>query len=266
MKMDKQMWIVIAAVALLTVVGFFAFQNMAEDDTTEPPAEENLAEDEKAAENEESESTQTPKEDHTAVQHSEYQGEIAPEFSSEDLLKPPSTNWITHGGDMYNRRYSTLEKINTSNVADLKLEWVTSLGSGLEFKYSAEATPLVYDGIMFNITGADVVQAMDATTGEIIWEYVPQLADGLDTACCGWIRRGVGLGDGKVDVGLLDSRLVALDQKTGIVVWETTVDDWEKGYTITAAPLYHDDKVYIGVAGGEYGIRGYLAAYDADMG
>ncbi|WP_096270289.1 PQQ-dependent dehydrogenase, methanol/ethanol family [Paucisalibacillus globulus] len=264
--MDKQMWIVIAAVALLTVVGFFAFQNMAEDDTTEPPAEENLAEDEKAAENEESESTQTPKEDHTAVQHSEYQGEIAPEFSSEDLLKPPSTNWITHGGDMYNRRYSTLEKINTSNVADLKLEWVTSLGSGLEFKYSAEATPLVYDGIMFNITGADVVQAMDATTGEIIWEYVPQLADGLDTACCGWISRGVGLGDGKVYVGLLDSRLVALDQKTGKVVWETTVDDWEKGYTITAAPLYHDDKVYIGVAGGEYGIRGYLAAYDADMG
>lgn len=260
------MWIVIAAVALLTVVGFFAFQNMAEDDTTEPPAEENLAEDEKAAENEESESTQTPKEDHTAVQHSEYQGEIAPEFSSEDLLKPPSTNWITHGGDMYNRRYSTLEKINTSNVADLKLEWVTSLGSGLEFKYSAEATPLVYDGIMFNITGADVVQAMDATTGEIIWEYVPQLADGLDTACCGWISRGVGLGDGKVYVGLLDSRLVALDQKTGKVVWETTVDDWEKGYTITAAPLYHDDKVYIGVAGGEYGIRGYLAAYDADMG
>lgn len=264
--MDKQMWIIIAAVALLTVVGFFAFQNMAEDDTTEPPAEENLAEDEKAAENEESESTQTPKEDHTAVQHSEYQGEIAPEFSSEDLLKPPSTNWITHGGDMYNRRYSTLEKINTSNVADLKLEWVTSLGSGLEFKYSAEATPLVYDGIMFNITGADVVQAMDATTGEIIWEYVPQLADGLDTACCGWISRGVGLGDGKVYVGLLDSRLVALDQKTGKVVWETTVDDWEKGYTITAAPLYHDDKVYIGVAGGEYGIRGYLAAYDADMG
>lgn len=260
------MWIIIAAVALLTVVGFFAFQNMAEDDTTEPPAEENLAEDEKAAENEESESTQTPKEDHTAVQHSEYQGEIAPEFSSEDLLKPPSTNWITHGGDMYNRRYSTLEKINTSNVADLKLEWVTSLGSGLEFKYSAEATPLVYDGIMFNITGADVVQAMDATTGEIIWEYVPQLADGLDTACCGWISRGVGLGDGKVYVGLLDSRLVALDQKTGKVVWETTVDDWEKGYTITAAPLYHDDKVYIGVAGGEYGIRGYLAAYDADMG
>ncbi|WP_026905739.1 PQQ-binding-like beta-propeller repeat protein [Paucisalibacillus globulus] len=262
--MDKQMWIVIVAVAILTVIGFFAFQNMAEDDTNEPPAEENQAENEQPTENNEAEPTQ--KEDHTAVQHSEYQGELAPKFTSEQLLKPPSTDWITHGGDMYNRRYSTLEKINTSNVADLKLEWVTSLGSGLEFKYSAEGTPLVYDGIMFNITGADVVQAMDATTGEIIWEYVPQLADGLDTACCGWISRGVGIGDGKVYVGLLDSRLVALDQKTGKFLWETTLDDWEKGYTITAAPLYHDNKIYIGVAGGEYGIRGYMAAFDANSG
>lgn len=264
--MDKQLWIVLAAVAVITVIGFLAFQDINEDKAKETPVEENQAGDKNENPAPSGDSNQSPKEDHTSVQHADYQGEVAPEFTAEELLAPPTTNWITHGGDMYNRRYSALEKIDTSNVGDLKLEWVTSLGSGLEFKYSAEGTPIVYDGIMFNITGADVVQAMDATTGEIIWEYVPQIADGLDTACCGWISRGVGLGDGKVYVGLLDSRLIALDQKTGEVLWETKVADWEKGYTITAAPLFYDNKIYIGVAGGEYGIRGYLAAYDADMG
>jgi quinohemoprotein ethanol dehydrogenase len=266
MKMDKQMWIVIAAVAIIAVVGFLVFENTGQEKATEPKVEENQAGNNEQPEGKNQEVDANEKEDHTTVQHKDYSGKVAPDFSAKDLTTPPTSNWVTHGGDLFNRRYSPLEKVDASNVKGLKLEWVTSLGSGLEFKYSGEQTPLVYDGIMFSITGANVVQALDAKTGEIIWEYVPQLADGLDTPCCGWISRGVALGDGKVYVGLLDARLVALDQKTGKLLWETTVADWEKGYTITSAPLYYDGKIYTGVAGGEYGIRGYLAAYDANMG
>ncbi|WP_462413135.1 outer membrane protein assembly factor BamB family protein [Neobacillus sp. Marseille-QA0830] len=204
--------------------------------------------------------------DYQAYQHMDYKSKLAPKFSADDLAAAPSGNWITNGGDIRNSRYSPLDKINKTNIKNLKLEWVTSLGSGLEFKYSGEATPLVYDGVMFTVTGADEVQALDAKTGKMIWEYRPQLGNGLNTVCCGWISRGVAIGDGKVFVGLLDARLVALDQKTGKVVWETKVDNWKKGYTITSAPLYYDGKVYTGIAGGEYGIRGYVAAYDAEMG
>jgi len=201
-----------------------------------------------------------------SYQHMDYKKKTAPKFSAEELTKPPSGDWITNGGDIHNGRYSPLDKINSSNVKDLKVEWVTSLGSGFDFKYSGESTPLVYDGVMFTITGANDVQALDAKTGKMIWEYKPALSDGLNTVCCGWTSRGVAIGDGKVFVGLLDARLVALDQKTGKVLWETRVDDWEKGYTITSAPLYYDGKVYTGIAGGEYGIRGYVAAYDSELG
>lgn len=264
--MDKQVWFIITAVAIITAIGFFAFQGMNDDEHAEPPAGEET-QNENEQQDTTPEQTKNPeKENHQSVQHMDYTGEVAPKFSAEDLAAAPTDNWITNGGDLYNRRYSPLEQIDTSNIGDLKLEWVTSLGSGLEFKYSGESTPLVYDGVMFNVTGANVVQALDATTGEIIWEYTPQLADGLDTACCGWISRGVAIGDEKVYVGLLDSRLVALDQETGDVVWETPVAEWEKGYTITSAPLYYNGKVYTGVAGGEYGIRGFLAAYDSNIG
>ncbi|MCJ8007648.1 PQQ-binding-like beta-propeller repeat protein [Lederbergia wuyishanensis] len=201
-----------------------------------------------------------------SFQHIDYKAKTAPKFSADELKRNPEGDWLTNGGDLSNSRYSPLDSINTSNVKNLKAEWVTSLGSGFEFKYSGEATPIVYDGVMFTITGANHVQALDAKTGKIIWEYNAKLPDELDTVCCGWTSRGVALGDGKVFVGLLDARLIALDQKTGNLVWETRVDEWEKGYTITSAPLYYDGKVYTGVAGGEYGIRGYMAAYDSGFG
>lgn len=178
----------------------------------------------------------------------------------------PSAEWTTYGGDLFNRRYSLLDQINTENIADLKPVWVTSLGSGLEFKYSGEATPLVQDGVMYIATGANDVLALDAVTGEKIWEYRPNIAEKLDTVCCGWTTRGVAIGDGKVFTGLLDARLVALDQKTGEVLWEREVANWEEGYTITSAPLYYNGRVYTGVSGGEYGIRGRMTAFDSDNG
>ena len=178
----------------------------------------------------------------------------------------PGTDWSTHGGDYYNRRYSPLKAVTTETIKDLKPAWVSSLGSGLEFKFSGEGTPLVEDGIMYVTTGANDVIAMDAVTGEHIWEWRPEITDKLDTVCCGWNNRGVAIGEGKVFATLLDARLVALDQKTGEVLWETEVANWQEGYTITNAPLYYNGKVYTGVAGGEYGIRGRMMAYDSDNG
>ncbi|MFD2044683.1 PQQ-binding-like beta-propeller repeat protein [Ornithinibacillus salinisoli] len=270
-RLEKSMWIAVAVVAIIAIGGYFIFQSVTQDEHAETPEENTDQEEGNEGEPQEEDDEDQEVEgrepnQHQSWQHMEYPGEVAPDFSAEDLQEPPSGNWITFGGNIYNGRYSPLNKIDTSNATDLKADWVTSLGSGYEFKYSGEATPLVYDGVMFTITGANNVSALDATTGEIIWEFRPKLPDTLDTLCCGWATRGVALGDGKVYVSLLDARLVALDQKTGDVVWETQVDEWEKGYTITSAPLFYDGKVYTGIAGGEYGIRGYLAAYDAELG
>jgi quinohemoprotein ethanol dehydrogenase len=178
----------------------------------------------------------------------------------------PGSDWAIHGGDLYNRRYSSLEAITTDTIIDLKPAWITSLGSGTEFKYSGEGTPLVVDGIMYVTTGSNDVLALNAETGEQIWEWRPEVTEKLDTVCCGWNNRGVAIGEGKVFATLLDARLVALDQKTGAVLWETEVANWQEGYTITNAPLYYNGKVYTGIAGGEYGIRGRMMAYDSDNG
>ncbi|WML57674.1 PQQ-dependent dehydrogenase, methanol/ethanol family [Neobacillus sp. PS2-9] len=188
-----------------------------------------------------------------------------PAFTSKQLTSLPKNNWITNGGSTSNQRYSTLDKINTSNIKKLKGKWVTHLGSGKEFKYSGEASPVVYNGVMYIITGADQVSAIDVKKGETLWTFKPNISE-LTTVCCGWTSRGVAIGDGLVYVGLLDARLVALDQKTGKEVWSTTVDDWKKGYTITSAPLYYNGKIYTGISGGEYGIRGRVTAFNAKNG
>lgn len=187
-------------------------------------------------------------------------------INPEENVEYASKEWITYGGDFYNRRYSTLNQINLDTIKDLTPTWVTSLGSGSEMKFSGEATPLIQDGVMYIATGANDVLALDAKTGSKIWEFRPEIEQKMDTVCCGWTTRGVAIGDGKVYTGLLDARLVALDMKTGELLWETEVADWEKGYTITSAPLYYNGKVYTGVSGGEYGIRGRVMAYDSKLG
>lgn len=174
--------------------------------------------------------------------------------------------WGTHGGDYFNRRFSELDQINLDTIDQLQPEWVTSLGASTEMKFSGEATPIVENGVMYIATAENDVLALDVKTGEKVWEYRPKIEEKLDTVCCGWTTRGVTVGEGLVYAGLLDARLVALDQATGEVVWETEVADWEEGYTITSAPLYYNGKVYTGVSGGEYGIRGRIMAYDAEYG
>jgi quinohemoprotein ethanol dehydrogenase len=229
----------------------------------------NVNEDKKAEEQQPDESnpsTGITRVEPIVKKHKDLPGKPAPAFSSEELSAYPQINWLTNGGNLANQRYAPLDEINTSNVATLKGQWVAHLGSGKEFKFSGEATPLVYDGVMYVISGADDVLALDAKTGDTIWEYRPQIDQNIGTVCCGWTSRGVAVGEGKVYVGLLDARMVALDQKTGKVEWESEIAPVEKGYTITSAPLYYNGKVYTGIAGGEYGTRGRVTALDAESG
>ena len=193
--------------------------------------------------------------------------EPAPAFSADDLMEEPTEAWLTNGGTLMNQRYSPLDEIDTDNVADLKGVWMTDLdASGVAAKYSAEAQPIVYQGVMYVPTGADDVFAVSVDTGKVLWKYEANLDQKINTVCCGWLSRGVALGDGKVYLGQLDGTLVALDQKTGKLAWQAEVGSWREGYTITAAPLYYDGLVYTGVSGGEFSIRGRIQAYDAKTG
>lgn len=183
------------------------------------------------------------------------------------LVSPVGRDWVTNGGNMTNERYSTLKQINTANAKELKGAWMTRLdGSGIGGKYSAEATPLVKDGIMYVVTGNDDVFALEAKTGKILWERKSGIDQKITTVCCGWLNRGLAMGEGKLFLGQLDTNVVALDMKTGKEVWKTPIEQWQNGYVVTSAPLYYDGIVYSGISGGEFGIRGRLTALDAATG
>src|SRR2546430_8477243 len=119
---------------------------------------------------------------------------------------------------------------------------------------------------MYVITGNDEVFALNAKTGTILWEYWSGIDQKISTVCCGWVNRGLAMGEGLLFAGQLDASLVALNMKTGEVVWKTPLEKWENGYTITSAPLYYDGIVYSGMSGGEFGVRGRLTALDAKTG
>ncbi len=192
--------------------------------------------------------------------------DASPAFSSSELAALPNTNWITNGGSISNQRYSPLDQINAGNVGRLKGLWHIHLGSGTAGKYSGEAQPIVYKNVIYVITGADDVFAIDAKSGATKWSYRANLNQKINTICCGWTNRGVALGDGRVYFGQLDGKVVALDQKNGQIAWTKQLANFRKGTTITSAPLYYNGRIYIGMSGGEYGIRGRLTALDAKTG
>ena len=171
-------------------------------------------------------------------------------------------NWLTYHGSYAGHRFSQLDRINTTNAGGLKEAW----RKYLPVPHGFEATPLVVDGVMYFSTGGHTaVYAMDARTGREFWHHTEKVAEDVP-ACCDWVNRGVAIGDGRVYVATLDARLVALDARTGQKLWEKTLADYRDGYTATVAPLYVKDKVIVGISGGEYGIRGFLDAYDARTG
>src|SRR5271156_6894722 len=183
------------------------------------------------------------------------------------LQSPVGKDWVTDGGNLTNERYSTLKQIDTSNVKQLKGAWMTCLkGSGYGGKYSFEGTPLVKDGIMYIVTGNDDVFALNAKSGEFLWERWSGIDQKITSVCCGWDNRGLAMGEGMLFLGQLDANVVMLDIKTGKEVWNTPIEEWENGYVVTSAPLYYDGIVYSGIAGGEFGTRGRLTALDAKTG
>ena len=191
----------------------------------------------------------------------------APAFSAAELVKAPAQSWITNGGNVYNQRYSTLSQINRDNIGRVKAVWRVSLnGSGMTQGYSQQAQALFHEGVLYVVTGEDDVFAVDVDTGKFLWTYKANVDFEHAIICCGRLSRGVGLGDGKVYVGRLDGRLVALDQQSGKVVWDIRAGDPKVSEGITAAPLYYDGKVIVGFTGGEYAVRGRISAYDARTG
>ncbi|MEO9491819.1 MAG: PQQ-dependent dehydrogenase, methanol/ethanol family, partial [Marinomonas sp.] len=172
-------------------------------------------------------------------------------------------NWITYGRNYEEQRFSPLDAVNTENVAGLGLAWHADMDTAR----GQEATPLVMDGKLYLTTAWSKVRAFDAATGEALWSYDPQVpGETAVKACCDVVNRGLAAWGDTLFLGTLDGRLVALDRDTGAVKWEKVTVDQDKSYTITGAPRIVDGKVIIGNGGAEFGVRGYIAAYDADDG
>jgi len=170
-------------------------------------------------------------------------------------------NWLMYSGQYNGQRYSRLDQVHRQNAARLRLKWVYQLRT-LD---RAETTPLVVDGIMYVTESPSTVIALDARTGRQFWRYEHEVPDGVPY-CCGRNNRGVAILGDRLFMSTLDAHLVALDAKTGNVIWNIEVIDHAAGYSKTAAPLVVKNLVVTGIAGGDYGIRGFIDAYDAETG
>jgi alcohol dehydrogenase (cytochrome c) len=170
-------------------------------------------------------------------------------------------NWLTYSGTNMSQRYSLLKQITPQNVKNLELQWVWQARSLEKF----EATSLVVDGVLYTIQDPNDVVALDAITGRILWmyQYIPSPES---RPCCGRVNRGLAILGNTLFMGTIDAHVVAIDAKDGKPLWNTTIASAKAGYALTHAPLVVKDKVIVGTAGGEYGIRGFIAAYDVHTG
>ncbi len=187
---------------------------------------------------------------------------VTEQVNTERLISADATpeDWLSYGKNYNEDRYSPLDQITKSNIDSLGLAWSINLGT----KRGIEATPIVVDGIMYATGPWSVVYAIDARKGELIWTYDPKVPKSYgEKACCDVVNRGVAIYKGLVYVGTLDGRLVAINAATGEKTWEVLTVDQGKAFTITGAPRVVDGKVIIGNGGAEYGVRGYITAYDA---
>jgi quinohemoprotein ethanol dehydrogenase len=172
-------------------------------------------------------------------------------------------NWLGYGRTYEEQRFSPVDQINDANVGRLRLAWTVDFDT----IRGQEATPIVVDGVMYTSTAWSKVMAVDAATGRVLWRFDPQNdgAKGVH-ACCDVVNRGVAVWKGRVFVGTIDGRLIALDAATGKQVWSVVTVDQKQPYTITGAPRVFRDKVVIGNSGAELGVRGYVSAYDTRTG
>ena len=184
--------------------------------------------------------------------------------STDPLAMPSAGQWPSDGRDYTAQRYSPLTQIDASNVSQLGLAWYDDLGT----YRGVEATPIYADGVLYNTLPFNITIAYDAKTGERLWTYDPEVPREMARyACCEPVARGLAMWDDKIIIATLDGRLIALDKASGKPVWTSRVFDQERyAYTITGAPRVFDGKVVVGQSGGDFGVRGFAAAYDADTG
>ena len=172
-------------------------------------------------------------------------------------------NWLAHGRNYEEQRFSPLDQINQDTVSDLELAWYADTGT----TRGLEASPIVVDGTMFATGSWSLVYAYDAKTGELLWSYDPEVPREWGAkVCCDVVNRGVAVWKGRVYFGAIDGRLIALDAGSGEVVWEVQTTPRDKPYAITGAPRIVKGLVIIGNGGAEYGVRGYITAYDSESG
>jgi PQQ-dependent dehydrogenase (methanol/ethanol family) len=182
-----------------------------------------------------------------------------------NAAKSNGDDWLSYGFTPQETRYTPLSQINTTNVSRLGLAWSFEVGPG---GGGQEATPLVHNGVIFSTTQWSVVFAVDARTGKEKWRWDPEVNQAAlrSKICCGVVQRGIAIYDGKIIAPAIDGRLIALDEETGKPVWEARVSYPQDNYTITMAPRIAKGKAIIGVSGGEYPVRGFIAAFDAKTG
>lgn len=172
-------------------------------------------------------------------------------------------NWLTTGRTYGETRFSPLTEINDSNAGSLGLVWSYEFDT----RRGQESTPLAVDGVLYTTSAWSKIQAFNAVTGELLWQFDPKVPGAHAVkACCDVVNRGVAYWNGKVYVGTIDGRLIAVDAKSGQQIWSTETIDPSKNYTITGAPRVVKGRVIIGNGGAEYGVRGYVSAYDAETG
>jgi len=184
--------------------------------------------------------------------------------AAKDVLSRPG-EWAMHGGDSNEQRYSRLTQINADNVRQLGVAWAADMPE----KSNWQGTPLMVDGVLYVTTPWSYLYAYDAKTGKVLWKYSPRVAREIASTqlCCGNQNRGATYWNGKIIMGTLDGRLLAIDAKKGTLVWETaTFDPAKDAMSITGAPRVGNGVVFIGQGGGEYHQRGFIAGYDAETG
>jgi alcohol dehydrogenase (cytochrome c) len=185
------------------------------------------------------------------------------QVSFERLLRADREpqNWLTYSGTVQSQRFSQLTQITPDNVKNLELQWIFQARSIEKF----ETTALVVDGIMYTVQAPNDLLALDAVTGRTFWMYSYRPSQD-SRPCCGRVNRGVAILGDTLFMGTIDGHLVAVDARNGRPIWDVAVAKPEAGYAFTHAPLVVKDKVIVGTAGGEFGIRGFLAAFDAKTG
>ncbi len=187
----------------------------------------------------------------------------APAVTPQDIaagLKDPG-RWLTYGGDYSGQRHSPLTQLTPANVGKLQAQWTFQTGTVGSF----QTTPILIDGVLYATGFGNNAWAIDARTGRQIWRYRRDLPNDLHN-CCGSVNRGFAVLGDKLFMTTIDAHLLALDMRTGDVVWDVTMEDYKVGYSATVAPLVVKNHVIVGIAGAEFGIRGFIDSYDPDTG